>query len=270
MDHSTLLRPPPIPHEHGAWAFLVIPLVLGSAAGGLGAPAPLLVWPAVVLAFFGRYAAMPAAARLVEGKSTPAEFLARRLAWAAAYLAGAGACALAAVLSAGAEARRGTIAMVGLAGALAIVHTGLALAGLGRSLPGEILGLTGLACSAPLVVAAGGHPLDGRAAGAGLLALVQPLSALAFVRFFRSPAGERRAALARCAAMHLGLLAGLVLLWRLGWLPGAALFSFIPLVARGPWTMLSPPRNLRSVGMREIAISSSFLILASAALLLRR
>jgi heme/copper-type cytochrome/quinol oxidase subunit 3 len=268
MKPSRLATPPPAPHEHGGWALLFLPLVLGTAAGRSLDLAPLLVWPAVVLGFFARYAALPVATRLVAGKSSPREVVTRRLAWSAIYLLASGACLLAAILAAPRGSGSATLVLAIVAGALALAHAGLALAGRDRSIGGELVGMTGLAASGPLVMAAAGRPLDGRSWGVAAIVLVYALSSLSLVRAFRALPRDRIRPLAACSAVHVALGALLAGLWWAGWIPVMALAGLALLVARAAWGLLAPPRNLRIIGMREVAVAFLYASMATAALLI--
>src|SRR5262245_28006825 len=158
-----LLNPPPLPREHGAWAMLTIPLVVGSVASAPPTSASLSIVPAMVLLFLSRYAALPAATRLVKGRNVPEGYFARRFLWSGIYLAASGAFLLAAVATTSLASRATTLAMAMVTGVLGSAHAALALVARDRTLWGEIIGLAGVACSAPLVMCAAGRELDGRA-----------------------------------------------------------------------------------------------------------
>jgi hypothetical protein len=264
---ASLLKPPPPPHEHGGWALLFIPLVLGTAASGALAPAPLLVWPAVVLGFFARYAAIPVAVRLAAGKSAPREIVVRRFVWTGLYMTASAACFALAVLLAPQGARAATVLMALLAGALALAHSGLALAGKDRTLWGELIGMAGLAASAPLLVAAGGTTPGARAAGAFALSLAYALSTLSFVRSFRNLQAGRLLSIAACGAVHLALGLLLGALWLAGWVPLAGLASFALLILRSAWGLLLPPAGLRAIGMREVGVAAAFALMCALGLI---
>jgi hypothetical protein len=246
---------------------LTIPLILGTACAGTITLAGLLVWPAVVLAFLARYAALPAAVRVAHGKATPGAFLARRFVWSAIETLASVACLAGCVLAAPSAARPAAVFAALATGLLGAAHTALALIGKDRMLGGEIVGMTGLASSATLVMAATGRPVDGPAAGVALLALLYFLSALASVRAYRAPAEGRRraAALGAFAQFDLALAAaGLV---GAGWLPTASLLSILPPAIRTAWSFAAPPASLRAAGLREVGVAAAFTAIASLALL---
>lgn len=256
-----MAAPPPLPREHGAWAMLLLPLVLGSLAARAVTPASSLVLPATVLLFLARFAPM--------GGTRPRRGDARRLAWAAAYLASSAACLLAAVLLAAPDRRGGAIAVAAATGALGAANAGLVVAGRGRTLVAELLAMVAAALTAPLVLVLSGAPLDGPAIGVGALCLAYFLAAVSFVRTYRAPRdpGGRRAAVAGCLAVHAALAAGLAGAWRAGWLPAALLASFVPVLVRTGWGLARPPANLGMLGRRELGVAVTFLVLAAAGIL---
>ena len=91
MRDGAAMGPPPLPREHGAWAMLAIPLVLGFADAGRPSVATVLLIPSMALLYLARQAVVPAATRVVEGRASPPGYLARRASWAAIYLVGAAA-----------------------------------------------------------------------------------------------------------------------------------------------------------------------------------
>lgn len=268
MSRDSQFRPPPFPREHGAWAMLVIPLLLGLAVGRALETAALLLLPAMTFLFLSRYAALPAAARLIEGKPALPGYLARRFFWTGIYLSGCLACFLGALAQTAPGARRAALGVAVVTVLLGGAQTVAALAGRGRSLWAELLGMAGLASAAPLVAAVSGHPVDARALGAALLALAYFVSSLVFVRAYRARArGEARAAVP-CLAAHAVLGALLALLWMTGFIPAGALAAFIPVFTRTAWGLMSPPKNIRALGWSEVAVALLFTGMVLAALAL--
>ena len=272
-------EPPPLPHEHGAWAMLVLPLVLGLAAAGgpaaaAGADAPVagaawlaaaLVPPAMALLFMSRYAAVAAATRLVDGKKVPEGFIARRVLWAAIYI-GVGAILFAAAWRLAPHgARRGVVAAGAVTLLLGALHTALVFAGRDRTVPGEIIGMAGLASAATLVMTVAGRPLDRWSVGAGLLALLYFASSLAYVRAIRGLwKGDTRGR-RRSIAAHV-LIGGAVAQIAAGsFIPLLAAAAFLPVFARTAWGLIAPPASLRTLGWREVGVSVAFAAIAIAA-----
>ncbi len=245
---------------------LVIPLVLGLCAAWPPGASSVLLAAAMVLLFFSRYAALPAALRLAAGRTPPEGFVRRRVLWTAIELAGSLACFAAALRLAAPAARPATIAATLATVALGGAHTVLVFAGRDRTWWGEVIGMAGLASAAPLLQAAAGRPLDGRAAGVGLLALAYFASSLAWVRAFRMISKGNGGAAAACVAAHGAIALGVVVLWRLEWIPALAAAAMLPPLARTAWGLRFPPRNLLALGWREMTVAVLFATIAGAAL----
>jgi hypothetical protein len=265
---SFLPAPPPLPREHGAWAMLVIPLLLGFAAAGRPRAATLMLVPGMVLLFLARSLGIPAAARTLQGRSSPLGYLRQRWFWTAAYASGAAAAFGTAWAAADPPARPAALAAGIFVFVLGSAHAALALARKDRTLVGETIGMAGLAGGAPLVTACAGRPLDGRAAGLALLALAYFVSAAAFVRAFGALGTNRRAAFLGCIAPHAVLVAFLGALWAVGWIPALALLAFVPVLGRVAWGLARPPPNVRALGWREAKVATAFAAIASLALIL--
>ena len=258
---------PPLPNEHGAWAMLAIPLLLGLAAVGSPGVASLLLLPAMTFLFLSRYAALPAAVRLAEGKAVPPGFVARRFLWTAVYLGASLVCLGAALSMVPAGAFAPTLRVGAATTILGAAQTVLVLLGRGRSLGAELAGMTGLASAAPLVVAASGGAVDGRALGAAMTALIYFVSSLAFVRAYRARAKGSRGAVTPCIGVHVLLGVLLLLLREAAWIPAGTLLAFVPVFARTAWGLRFPPRTIRTLGWREVAVAVLFTAGAAAALL---
>jgi hypothetical protein len=247
---------------------LAIPLLLGIVAAGRPGAASLLSVPVMLFLFLARYAAMPAVVRIAGGKASPRGFLARRAVWSGAY----GACAVAgfaaALAAASAPARLAALAAGAVTLVLGTVHAALALARWDRTLPGEIVGMAGLASGAPLALALSGGGAHGAAVGVGALCLAYFVSTAAFVRAYARLGTRRATAIAACLAAHAGLVAILVAMAGAGWIPSAALLAFAPVVARAAWGLARPPPNVRVLGWREAGVAAAFTAIAAASLAL--
>lgn len=256
---------PPIPREHGAWAMLATAIVVGLARAGIGNAGALLAGAGILLLFLARSTSVTALARTLEGRKLPSGHLTRRLLWAGLYLAAACLC-FAFVLAGSAAGVRAALARAAvLPLVLGGVHAALGVAGRDRTLLAELLGMAGLAATAPLVVAAAGRPVDGEAAGTAVLALLYFLSSLSFVRAYRRIRSHGAMAIGSCIAAHAALALALAGAVHAGWLPPAAWLAFAPVAARTAWGILRPPRDLRVLGLREIAVATIFLMLAALA-----
>ena len=245
---------------------LAIPIVLGLAATARPGAAALLLVPALLFLFLSRYAAVPAAVRWVNGRPLPESFLARRFAWAALYFLASLVCLVAALVCTPPASFADTLVAGLTVTILGTAQTVLVFAGRARSIGAELVGMAGLASSAPLLLAASGRSLDARATGVGVVAMIYFVSSLAFVRAFRGRAKGNVRAVGAAVAVHLALAGALIVLWRAGWIPGGALVAFVPVFARTAWGLLAPPGTIRALGWREVGVAVLFSGIAAAAL----
>ena len=252
--------PPPLPREHGAWVMLAIPLVLGLAIG-FGSLAPWLVVLAVLAAFLGHYALVPALQRLRAGKAAPDAWFRARWSWGARYLASAGASFAAALVLAPAAARASVLGLAIACAAGASVFFVASVLEVGRALWSELIGIAGMALSAALVAAAGGT-VDRRAWSAAAVAYAYSLSSVAFVRAYGARRADPRGAVVRCVAAHAAIAAGLILLWHQHAVAGWTIAALAPVVVRTAWGLNRPPPNLRALGRRELVVAVSFVAVA--------
>lgn len=169
----------------------------------------------------------------------------------------------AAVVLAAPAWRGPVVTLAAVTGILGGIQAGLALLSLDRAVWGESIGLAGLACSAPLVMAAAGQPLDGRAWSVAALCFSYFVSGLAYVRTYRlRKGGAGFPAVAACLAVHVAIIAVMIALWWKGWLPTGGLLAWVPVLVRTAWGLLRPPASLRTVGWTEMGVSICFLIVA--------
>jgi hypothetical protein len=248
--------PPPrprslLPHEHGAWGQLAMPLVTGLAIGAPTAPA-LLLATVVVLALVAHEPLLVLLgqrgrrAREVDG--------ARARRWLAALSLLAAGTGVAGLLLAPGTARRALL----LPAALAAVVALLVLRRLERTTAGEIVVAAALASAGwPVALAAGASP---RAALAALLAWSLSFSAVTLavqvilIRVHSKGSvdpGRRHAALAALLAVAA---AGL---WWAG-LPGALALATLPpaLVSIAVCLGRFSPRRLRALGWALVGTSA--------------
>ena len=262
-----VVPPPPLPREHGAWTMLIIPMLLGLAAGGARVGCAWLVPPATVFVFLAHHAIVPWAQRARERKTSPPGYAVRRLGWGAAYLGLALFVFAGAVHAAPPAARGPFLTIAGIAAVLAAVYAVACVLGRGRSIGPETLGLAGVSLSAPMMVAVAGRPLDRTLLGAAALALGYFLSSVAYLRAYETLRVNRQSAIRSCVAAHIALTAALVALDFYGALPRLWWIAFVPVIARTVWGLARPPANVRQVGLREAWVAASFTLLAYAALI---
>ena len=265
MSHR--FAPPPLPHEHGAWAMLALPLALGIAAAWPPAPAAWLLMPAMALLFLSRYAAVAAATRLLDGKKVPEGFLARRILWSAVYSGVALLILVAAWTWTAPASHDALFVTAALALALGATHTGLVLAHRDRTIPGELVGMAALASAAPLLVAASEQPVDPRAVGAGVAAFLYFCTSLAYVKAIRGLWKGDRGPLRVCLAVHATITIIIVMLVAGGFFTPLLAAAFLPVMARTAWGLASPPAGLRPLGWREVGVAVLFATVAVLAFL---
>jgi hypothetical protein len=246
---------------------LALPLALGIAAAWPPGPAAWLLVPAMALLFLSRYAAVSAATRLLDGKKVPEGFLARRILWAAVYVACATLCVVAAWEMTAPSTHDALFVTAVLTLLLGATHTGLVFAERDRTVPGELVGMAALASAAPLLVAASEQPLDRRAFGAGLAAFLYFATSLAYVKAIRGLWKGDRGPLRRCVAAHATIVGAIATLVAGGFFTPLLAVAFLPVMARTVWGLVDPPIGLRRLGWREAGVAVSFAMVAVLALL---
>lgn len=234
-------RPVALPAEHGGWALLLEPLLLGlvvapSGAGGLLALAALG-------AFLCRHPLALALSDRRRGRRYP------RTALAEAFAAGYGALALTA--GGVALALSGGVPWPALlpAAGLAALQMFYDARRAGRALLPELAGAAALAMLAPAVALCGGMALL-PALALGALAMARALPAIIYVRVrLRLARGEPTSARPAILAHVAGLAAGLALV-AFGLLPWLAALALALLLARAAWTYA--PVRAAIVGVQEV------------------
>lgn len=249
---------------------LAIPMLFGLAAGGARSGAAWLVPEATVLVFLAHHAIVPWAQRTRERKISPRGYAARRLCWGSGYLAAAALAFSCAVMTATSAARGPFLSIAAAAAVLAAVYAIASVFGHTRSLAAEVLGLTGVSLTGPMMAAAAGRPLDRALFGVAALALGYFLSSVAFVRAYERLRAARRPAIRLCIIAHVALAGLLVAAAAYGALPAWWWIAFVPVVARTVWGLANPPDGLRQVGLREAWVAAAFTLLAGFALLQAR
>jgi hypothetical protein len=151
-----------LPAEHGGWAFLAEPLLLGLLVGF--SPAGALIALGAILAFLARQPLRTFVADRSRGRSYPRTATAAR-AFAACALAGAAVLAGAVLLGGGAA-----LVPLALASPLAAVSLTLDFGRRSREAAAEVCAALALGAAAPAIVVAAGAPLPVALALWGVLA----------------------------------------------------------------------------------------------------
>jgi hypothetical protein len=230
---------------------LLLPLVVGLAGVSTVTPASLIIPPAAVLLFLARFASLPGGTRARAGGAFP---------WAVGYFVASAVGLVIAVAQTAEPSRYEAWALAVAVGALGFGNAGLVRAGRGRSLVAEVAAMASAALLAPLEMVVGEEPLRGDATGAGLLCFAYFLSSLVTVRTFRTGRVSMN------LVAHAALTGALVVGWLAGGLLPGLLLAFVPVVVRVVASTLRPPRHLRALGMREVAVSVALVVIAGISL----
>lgn len=248
-----------LPKEHGAWAMLYVPFVMGALVAGRFGLSAFLLLLATTAVFISRESIVAWLRARGRGRDANGAGLA-----AAIYLALACAFGLPLIL----VYRLYWLVPLALAGAVLLAvngRQGMELAD--RSIKGELLAICAMSLTGPAAYYAAGG-------GAGATALwLWGLSAVYFsssvfyikLRVLRlNPRREeqRRRVWHYSAFYHGCLLAALVTLAATGQLGLFAAVAFAPAVARAFWSLAKPTNqvNLKRAGLLELAYSVIFLV----------
>ncbi len=247
-----------LPREHGAWGMFLVPWLAGALTARGLPPAAMLLALAGLLAFVAR---QPLTTWLRARRRR------RQAGSAAAYAAGyAGAALALGAAGIGLGPTRPLLAVAGAAAVLGGIHLAQAARLRERTLPGELVAVTGGALAAPAAHLAGG--------GGSLTALILWLlcalyfaSSVFYIKLRVGTAhpgatGDPEGLWRRCAAYHGFLVLALGLLLLAGQVSLAVGLAFAAVVARAAWFLARPHPglNLRRLGLLEVAYSAGFLI----------
>lgn len=256
---------PPMPHEHGAWVMLYVPMVIGFAVSG---GAPFLPSFLLFLAVSGAFLAREPADLLIRGRGKEGTAF-----WLVVYAAATVAATVPLVFAYG---RTALLVVGGIAGVLFGIHAVMlswpSRRRLDRSQSGEVLAVTGLTLSAPAAYAVATGLFDGQAVCVWVVSMLYFASSIFFVKMLLGGVKHKgeitpgvRLRIGRWnIAYHLALVA--VLIWlapRAGdvgmWLIGLA---YAPIILRAfVWNARVSRRlpNLRHIGYMEMGYATWFL-----------
>lgn len=252
---------PPLPREHGVWAWVLLPLVAGGAAAGSVNATLLLLAVGALAAFVVR---------------APLELAGRRPADRRAYLVWAGLYAV--------------VALLALAPLLVYYHRWallpLGAVGAAVTLPvlvfrdlryrwraqGELLVVAGLAVLAPAAYHAATGDFDRQAAAAWLPPALYGAGSVFYVRMLFEQ--RRTAALASGGPLRGGVAGYVAVLWAvlaasalLGVLPALVLVAFLPLTAKVTLALVrrTAVEDVQRTGIVEAVHAVLFAVLLTAA-----
>lgn len=253
-----------IPKEHGAWAMLYVPLLLGAFAAGAWSVRILWLAIAATALLLAREAAL-AWWRARLWRRDPGNS-GRMLLFYSALAAAAGAeLMLSAKLW-------GLSLPAAAAGALAAWHVRQAARREERTIPTEVLGILGLTLTAPAAhyTALGRFEITGlglwAASAAYFISSVFYVKLRVLTAYLKQP--DELARIRRgCWVYHAALALAVGLAVASGVAPVPVLAAYAPIVARAFWHLWRPARRLvlKRVGVLEIVYSVLFLIFAALA-----
>jgi len=247
-------KPVALPVEHGAWSFLLEPVILGLVLAP--STAGFCLGIAALAAFLTRHPLRLAALDYRKRTRHPRTRLAEL--FALAYAAVASVFAFAAL----ARADHGFMVAVFAAVPLALGALALDLRGHGRNLAVEIAGSVALGASATAIILAGG----GSERVAWMAWLLLGLRAVTAILYVRARLNRERAGAS--PAVGVILVHTIALIVVLGLMPsqlapGFAVLAFLILLLRASYGLLSPSRGIRPqvVGLQEVGFGLVTLVL---------
>ncbi len=263
--HNKAARGPLVPREHGAWAMLLIPLVVSlAAAGRWGLEGPLFLGTCLAI-----YTARQPINMLVRSLQEPGdEAKGRPLFWLGVYAVLALAFGLPLLFYYG---RWLLLPWAAIFMAFTAAHFYLRQRRQDRTIPGELVTIAGLALTAPgaYYVARG---LEPTAAYLWVLTTLYSSASIFYVRMkmkhrsLRRPAKDvmERLSLGRNSIIYQGVLV-LVLALAVAWgqVPPFVPIAFAPLLAKVTYAVLAGDHlvNIKKVGWIEVAHSVAFTFL---------
>jgi hypothetical protein len=248
-----------LPREHGAWAMLFVPLVIGSLVAMQWSLALVLVALSATAVFIARDSVINWWRSRSRGKEDPGAVRAMLI-----YLAIGVAAGIPLLLF----YRLYLFVAFGAASALLLSINALQAARReDRSMGSEILAICGLTLSAPAAYYAATTKLDAVAATLWLVCALYFTSSVFYVKFRVSVLNRRKPELRKrywrhCVVYHVFLLFALAAFALTRSINVFALVAFIPVLGRSFWHLAKPGAklNLRRVGVLEIIYSIVFLV----------
>jgi len=243
-----------LPVEHGGWAFLLEPILLGL----LIVPSPTSVFLGISgIGLFLLYQPTQIALKdRLKHKRYP------RTDWAERFVLIYGAIALLGGALALLTARSSCWIALVLAIPFALLQMGLVLRGYGHSATAEISGAVALAALTPALLLANGLALD-VALGLWLVPVVRAFSSITYIRArLRRSRGEKLdwgiPLVAQCAGLAI-----LGLAWLVNLLPVTAFIAMIILAARAVYGLIWSRTDVptKNIGFQEIAFGVLMVLL---------
>ncbi len=277
-----------LPREHGAWAMLLMPYLVGTLVAGWGGWSSLLLVVAILALFAGsrplevalQHAGRPHVSLQGETIGVTAAVrdygaenreIRRRAIVHLAVDLGLGAAAGLLLLIA---FRRWDLMAIGLvAGAALALQLPLKRLRWDRGWPARLLSIAALSATGPAAYYASSGALGHQAVAVWWLSFLYSGASVFYVRLVYQPparlksgiAQEQRSQAGRQLLIYLSsAVLSVVPLAAVGWMPLLALVALLPTFAKGIWAWANPDYRptLKQVGMAEIGHSSLFALLA--------
>jgi YwiC-like protein len=248
-----------LPKEHGAWAMLYVPLVVGVLVAGAFSFGVVALTLSVSFLFIARESYLAWWRARSRGQAQPGARRKMLIYLGLAALFGAPLVLISKLF---------LLAPFGLATlALLIFNARQAVRREDRTISGEIMAIVGLTLAAPAAYYTASGRFDATALWLWALCALYFASSVFYVKLrvysiARRRESERRRSQRTCALYHAFLLAGLMTLFFQGSFNLSILVAFFPVLARSFWQMANPAEklNLQRVGVLELVYSLVFLI----------
>jgi len=251
-----------LPKEHGAWAMLYVPFVLGVAVAGTVSWAVLLLLLATTALFISRESLLVWWRARKRGRQSQSAMDSQRL--LLVYFAIATSTGLPLVL----VYKFYWLLLFGALGATLLIVNGWKATDFeDRTVQSEVMAIAGITMTAPASYYVASGQWGSKALWLWALSAAYFASSVFYVKLrvtglhAKKPDDKLRARW-QCVVYHSFLLVSLLALAVTRSLPLFLLIAFAPVLARTAWSLLKPSNqlNLKQIGIAEIIYSLIFLI----------
>ena len=251
-----------LPKEHGAWAMLYVPFVLGVAVAGTVNLAVVLLLVATSALFISRESLLVWWRAQKRGRQTQAAKDSQRL--LLIYFAVATLTGLPLVL----VYKFYWLLVFGLLGAALLVINGWKATDFeDRTVQSEVVAILGMTMTAPAAYSVASGQWTSKALWLWALSAAYFASSVFYVKLrvtglHAKKVDDKRRARWQCIGYHGFLLVSLLALAVTRSLPLFLLIAFAPVLARTAWSLFKPSNhlNLKRIGIAEIIYSLIFLV----------